>query len=201
MATVQKRHPQLTLVSLGDREADSYELFTEAACEPAGAKLLIRAKHDRQLQDKRERLFETIQAQPIAGYQLVKLPRQKNRPAREAKLAMRFAALSLCAPQDKPQLPPIALWAVLAKEEHAPKGAEPIEWLMLTDMVVENFEQASEKVSWYTQRWGIEVFHSTLKSGCRIRRSSAWPRRAAGSLPCHRHGRRVAHLPYGQART
>ncbi|MBC8163526.1 MAG: IS4 family transposase [Roseiflexaceae bacterium] len=168
VATVQKRHPQLTLVSMGDREADIYELFAEAARAPTGAKLLIRAKHDRQLQDEQERLFDTIQAQPIAGYQLVKLPRQKHRPAREAKLAMRFAALTLCAPQDKRQLPPIATWAVLAREEHAPKGAEPIEWLLLTDMTVENFEQASEKVAWYTQRWGIEVFHRTLKSGCRI---------------------------------
>ncbi len=168
VAAVQQRHARLTLVSMGDREADIYELFAEAARAPAGPKLLIRAKHDRQLQDEQERLFHTLRAQPIAGYQLVKLPQQKNRPAREAELAMRFAALTMCAPQDKPQLPPIAIWAVLAKEEHAPKGAEPIEWLLLTDMVVENFEQASEKVAWYTQRWGIEVFHRTLKSGCRI---------------------------------
>jgi Domain of unknown function (DUF4338)/Transposase Tn5 dimerisation domain/Transposase DNA-binding len=168
VAAVQKRQPELTLVSMGDREADIYELFAEAAREPAAPKLLIRAKHDRQVQDEQERLFDTLQAQPIAGYQLVKLPRQKNRPAREAKLAMRFAALTLCAPQDKRQLPPIAIWAVLAKEEQAPKDTEPIEWLLLTDMAVDNFEQASEKVAWYTQRWGIEVFHRTLKSGCRI---------------------------------
>jgi Domain of unknown function (DUF4338)/Transposase Tn5 dimerisation domain/Transposase DNA-binding len=168
VAAVQKRHPQLTLVSIGDREADIYELFAEAAREPEGPKLLIRAKHNRELQDEQERLFDTIQAQPIAGYQLVKLPRQKNRPAREAELTMRFAALTLCAPQDKRQLPPIAIWAVLAREEHAPKGAEPIEWLLLTDILVDTFEQASEKVAWYTQRWGIEVFHRTLKSGCRI---------------------------------
>jgi hypothetical protein len=35
-------------------------------------------------------------------------------------------------------------------------------------MAVDSFEQACEKVAWYTQRWGIEVFHRTLKSGCRI---------------------------------
>ncbi len=168
VAAVQKRNPQLTLVSMGDREADIYELFAQAALEPAGPKLLIRAKHDRQVQGEQARLFEALQGQPISGYQLVKLPRQGNRPAREAKLAIRFAALSLCPPQDKAHLSALQIWTVLAKEEGAPEGAEPIEWRLLTTLAVESFEQACEKVAWYTQRWGIEVFHRTLKSGCRI---------------------------------
>ena len=29
-------------------------------------------------------------------------------------------------------------------------------------------EQAIEKLMWYARRWGIEVLHRTLKSGCRI---------------------------------
>ena len=168
VAAVQKRNPQLTVVSMGDREADIYELFAQAALEPAGPKLLIRAQHDRQVQDEQARLFEAIQRQPIAGYQIVKLPRQKNRPAREAKLAIRFAALTLCAPQDKAHLSALEIWTVLAKEEDTPEGVEPIEWRLLTTLAVQSFEQACEKVAWYTQRWGIEVFHRTLKSGCRI---------------------------------
>jgi hypothetical protein len=168
VAAVQKRNPQLTLVSMGDREADIYELFAQAELDPAGPKLLIRAKHDRQVQGEQARLFEALQGQPISGYQVVKLPRQKNRPAREAKLAIRFAALTLCAPQDKAHLSALQIWTVLAKEEGAPEGAEPIEWRLLTTLAVESFEQACEKVAWYTQRWGIEVFHRTLKSGCRI---------------------------------
>jgi hypothetical protein len=168
VAEVQKRNPQLTLVSMGDREADIYALFAEALREPGGPKLLVRAKHNRQLQDEQERLFETIQAKPIAGYQLVKLPRQKTRPAREAKLAIRFATVTLCPTQEKPQLPRLEVQMVLAQEEGAPDGAEPIEWRLLTTVAMESFEQACEKVAWYTQRWGIEVFHRTLKSGCRI---------------------------------
>jgi hypothetical protein len=30
------------------------------------------------------------------------------------------------------------------------------------------FTQATEKLMWYARRWGIEVLHRTLKSGCRI---------------------------------
>ena len=40
--------------------------------------------------------------------------------------------------------------------------------MLLTTCPVESFEAACEKLHWYTLRWGIEVFHRTLKSGCRI---------------------------------
>ena len=168
LAAVQERNPQLQLVSMGDREADIYELFEQALREPGGPKLLVRANHDRKVHDEQERLFATIRAKPIAGYQPIQLPRQKDRPARVAKLAIRFAAVTLCPPKSKPQLGPLEVQMVLAQEEDAPAGAERIEWALLTTVAVDSFEQACEKVAWYTQRWGIEVFHRTLKSGCRV---------------------------------
>lgn len=168
LAAVQKRQPEVRLVSMADREADIYELFAEAAQDPSGPKLLIRAKHDRAIEDETARLFETIAAQPIAGYLHVQIPRQKDRPVREAKLAIRFATLNVRPPQGKADLPVLQLQAVYALEEHAPKGEEPVDWRLLTTLPVQDFEQATEKVRWYTQRWGIEVFHRTLKSGCRI---------------------------------
>ena len=115
VAAVQKRNPRIAVVSMGDREADIYELFEQALRDPDGPKLLVRAKHNRELQDEQERMFETIQAKPIAGYQLVKLPRQKTRAAREAKLAIRFATLTLCPPQEKSHLPHLEVQMVLAQ--------------------------------------------------------------------------------------
>jgi hypothetical protein len=168
VAKIQERHPQLTLVSVGDREADIYELFAEAAQHPQGPKLLIRARHDREVEDEAARLFATVRSQLVAGYMEVHLPRQKERPARVAKLAIRFARVRLCPPQDKPHLPTLELNAVQALEVGAPKTAEPVDWRMLSTLPVEDFEQAGEKVQWYAQRWMIEVFHRTLKSGCRI---------------------------------
>ncbi len=41
-------------------------------------------------------------------------------------------------------------------------------WLLLTTLEVTAFEQAVEKLEWYVGRWGIEVYHRTLKSGCKI---------------------------------
>jgi hypothetical protein len=47
VAAVQKRLPQVSLVSVADREGDIYELFAEAAQDPQGPHLLIRATHER----------------------------------------------------------------------------------------------------------------------------------------------------------
>mgnify|MGYP001028036671 CR=1 FL=1 len=59
-------------------------------------------------------------------------------------------------------------WAVSARERNAPAGVEPVEWMLLTTLPVETLEQACEKLDWYARRWGIEVFHRTLMSGCQI---------------------------------
>ena len=168
LAAVQARLPKTTLVSVGDREADLYELFAEAANHRAGPQLLVRAKHDRQLQNEQVRLWQTLQAQPIAGIQVLQLPRQGSRAAREAHLAIRFAAVSLLAPTGHQGAPAIPVWAVFAQEQETPPGAKPLEWLLLTTLSVASFEQALERLMWYARRWGIEVLHRTLKSGCRI---------------------------------
>jgi len=168
VAAVQARLPKTVLVSVGDREADVYELFREAADHRAGPKLLIRAEHNRQLQDEQARLWETLQDQPIAGIQVLQVPRQSSRAAREAHLAIRFAEVSLQAPTRYKHAPAMPVWAVFALEQDAPPGVKPLEWLLLTTLPVTTFEQAIEKLVWYTRRWGIEVLHRTLKSGCRI---------------------------------
>jgi len=49
-----------------------------------------------------------------------------------------------------------------------PPASEEAEWLLLSTAAVEDFAQACERLRWYAVRWSIEVFHRTLKSGCRI---------------------------------
>jgi hypothetical protein len=63
---------------------------------------------------------------------------------------------------------PLAIWAILAREDHPPPGVTPLEWMLLTTLPVETLQQAVEKLHWYTRRWTIEVLHRILKSGCRI---------------------------------
>ena len=57
---------------------------------------------------------------------------------------------------------------ILCIENNPPAGASAIEWLLLTDLSASNFEEACEKINWYTCRWQIEIFFKVLKSGCTI---------------------------------
>lgn len=167
VAEVQIRYPGTTLVSVGDREADIHELFEQAAASVNGPKLLVRAKHDRKLQDEQQRLWETMQVRAVDGVQVLQVPRQGKRAARAAHMQIRYAAVSLVAPTGKPAAA-VPVWAVLARELDAPDGVTPLEWMLLTTLPVNSLEQAIAKLMWYARRWGIEVLHRTLKSGCRI---------------------------------
>ncbi|MBV5318185.1 MAG: hypothetical protein JZU50_10300 [Desulfobulbaceae bacterium] len=40
-----------------------------------------------------------------------------------------------------------------------------LEWLLLTTVEVQTFEDAWEPIVWYNKRWGIEIFHRTRKDG------------------------------------
>src|SRR5439155_15114819 len=66
------------------------------------------------------------------------------------------------------RLPEAPVWAVLAREEDPPAGATPLGWLLLTTCPVATADDALERVDWYACRWGIEVLHRVLKSGCRL---------------------------------
>jgi hypothetical protein len=168
VAQAQSQCPQTRMVSVGDREADIYELFVWATEQSGRPDLLIRAEHNRRVQDEHGYLWEQLAAQPLAGIKSVRVPRRANRPARGAELEVRFGRVQLRPPRTRGRLPNVALWAVWAREPSAPAGIEPVEWMLLTTLPVENFEQACEKLEWYTRRWGIEIFHRTLKSGCQV---------------------------------
>jgi len=59
------------------------------------------------------------------------------------------------------------MWAVFAQEiEPAEDVDTPIEWMLLTTVATDTFEDACQRIAWYSKRWGIEVYHRTLKSGC-----------------------------------
>jgi len=167
-AKVQERCVETTLISVGDREADIYEFFHLALSKPEGPKLLVRAEHNRLLADGQERLYEYISSQELAGMQVVQVPRKKKHMSREAKLEIRFAEVKLNPPRVKKELGELSVFAIVAEEVEVPEGVEGLRWILLTTCEVRTFEQAIEKLRWYCLRWGIEIYHRTLKSGCKI---------------------------------
>jgi hypothetical protein len=168
VAAAQKQCPQSRVVSVGDREADVYELFALAGSDPAGPQLLIRAEQDRLLAEGQGHLWARMAQQAVAGIQELHVPRQHNRPARVARLEVRFGPVRLKPPAGRRRLGEVTLWAVWAREAAAPPTGERIEWMLLTTVPVTTFAEACERLAWYTIRWGIEVYHRTLKSGCKV---------------------------------
>ena len=160
--------PTTRLVSVGDREADVYDVL--AAPRPAGVDLLIRAAWDRCVQGAERYVWATVTAQPVGAHLQLKVPRRGPQAARDATLALRFCALTLRPPRQRQRegLPVVTLWAVQVQEVEPPADVTPIEWLLLTTVAVDTVDDATQCVQWYSCRWGIEVWHRILKSGCRI---------------------------------
>ncbi|MBI3268908.1 MAG: IS4 family transposase [Planctomycetes bacterium] len=168
VAKVQKRCPKTLILVTGDRESDIYELFVAARSEVGGPGLLIRAERTRQRKVEHGHLWEVMANAPVAGEQELVVPRRGNRAERVARLAIRYASVELVPPGGKRKLGSVRVRAVYACEIDGPVGTEPIEWMLLTTMDVNDDAQAQRVLRLYTQRWGIEVWHRTLKSGCRI---------------------------------
>jgi hypothetical protein len=170
LAEIQRQCPETTLVSIGDRESDMYPLFLEATKDPEGPRLLVRAAKNRQRKVGEERLWTHMRKRAVAAQLAIDIPRRGSQRARQARVALRFARVSLSAPTRYPGDPPIRLWAVyLVEERRAEEALDAIEWMLLTTAPVESVEEARTRVAWYAARWGIEHYHRVLKSGCRIR--------------------------------
>ena len=176
VAEIQESCPGTMFISIGDREADMYDLFYEAMQTIDGPEFLVRSSRGRNRKvakgDKTEELWDKMSAAPVAGTMDVFLPRRGTRPARTAKLQVSFSKEKLQPPGQSVQadgFPEIEVFVVYAREfGYGKEVSEPLEWLLLTSVPTESFEQACERLCWYGRRWGIEVYHRILKSGCRI---------------------------------
>lgn len=165
---LQKNCPQTLVVNVADRESDVFELFDLARPSAGQPHLLIRANWNRGLEAQEQLLWDKVGSLAPAGRLELQVPRRGPQPARVAQLEVRFSAVNLRPPSRLGKMAPVELYAIEATEVGVPPGIEPLQWRLLTTLPVETFEQAVEKLQWYAKRWGIEVFHRTLKSGCQI---------------------------------
>jgi hypothetical protein len=171
LAELQKACPKTKLISIGDRESDIYELFLEASKDASGPGLVVRltAGTQRKLTEG-ILLWNFMSSRAPYGSLSLHLPRAGARKARDTILDIRFAEVELNPPQRAADLPTITVWAVfLSEQPDCVINDDPLEWMLLTTCKVVTLEDAKRRVDWYTKRWGIEVFHRTMKSGCRIK--------------------------------
>lgn len=159
------------VITIADREADFYDLL--AAPRRAGSHLLVRARPRRRVRHVRRLLGEALRSGPARRTIAVELPRRGGRPARAARLTIRYAALALRPPANRPDLagrPDLPITAIVAEEEAAPDGREPVRWYLLSTLPMADPADAERAVRRYARRWLIERYHFVLKSGCRVER-------------------------------
>jgi Transposase DNA-binding/Transposase DDE domain len=176
------------IVNVADREADMYELFLEA--ERLGAQhagrvhLLVRAQHDRELQQLQGRLWDHLEAQPAQLCWELCLPAPKGihgTQVRQVEAVWQQVSLAVPAHQQKYQghEQPVNLSVVMVREPAPPPGQKALEWVLLSTWPVSDASQARRVVGWYARRWQIEVMHRVWKSGCAVEARQLRQARAA----------------------
>jgi hypothetical protein len=153
------------LVHIGDRESDIFEFFTRTIQEKSH--FLVRVKVDRR--SDKDTIFKNISKSKIMGvYNLC----YRDRKGNEINTMLDVRAESMIVrPPFGPKsniYPDLNLTVITARERREPNGRERIEWKLMTDLSVVDFDDAVEKLKWYSLRWKIEVFFKVLKSGCKI---------------------------------
>lgn len=186
--------PQLRLICVADSEADIYEYLSHVPRHDAqelggacAAHWIVRACQDRALLGHGEgsqplTIWDVCEQAPVLWQKALHVRGRKGKVAcdkrarRQPRLdrdiivaARAVAQVTLRAPYRKGRrLQAVKLNAVLVREVDPPEGETAVEWLLLTSLPVRSAEQVRQVVEAYSQRFMIEVFFHTLKSGCRI---------------------------------
>ena len=159
------------VVTVCDREGDMYELFDKADSE--GHAFLIRIVQNRKTVEN-EKILDEIRKKPCMGKIQTTIPRdsRKGLKEREAVLQIRYCSFAVQRPQILNKVKHLKaaqnVNVIYVLEEQQDEAAEPVEWFLMTNEPVESAESAYEKAVWYMQRWKVERFHYTLKSGCAV---------------------------------
>lgn len=158
----------IQVVTIGDSEADIFDLFSLK--RPENSHLLIRGTHNRKVDHCAKYLHLAIRQIEPSGKLSVEVKRSPEQSARTAILTIRFSSFDIQVPSNhigRSQLKPVKLQVILAQEQNPPE-INPMSWLLITSLEINDLEAAARCVEWYTYRWLIERYHYTLKSGCGI---------------------------------
>ena len=165
----QAHAPHVERTYVLDREGDNIAVLRHLAQTNAG--FVVRSMHDRHIENGRiyERgyLREWIAKRPVIGTRHVQVVPAPGRRARVASLAVRAGTVVLHMREGHGtgRLHRLAIGVVKVRELEAPPGEDPIEWTLLTNLQAHDAASANAVVDCYVQRWRIEEFHKTLKSG------------------------------------
>ncbi len=167
------------IVTVADREADIYDLYLLA--EELNTHYLIRASHNRKVNKSAihseisgEMLWGFMDKQKIQGGMQVKVPAKNGQPKRIAICNVKVGKIKLLPPRSfkgkKSGNMALTLYSVQVAEKNPPKGVSKVDWILHTNIPVNNYADAIEKVKWYCLRWRIEIYFKVIKSGFNVER-------------------------------
>lgn len=174
--TAQRKPEGVMVVTVCDREGDFYEFVAGEVGRQAP--FIVRARWDRRLVPEEssgyDSIMEALSQAQIATTIEVEIVGNSQRLTRTAVVGVKFIEVTIKPPvkqgaaRESASIEPLTVRVVSATEIDPPKGADAISWVLLTNLPVKNAKDAVEKVEWYRARWGIEVHHKVMKSGCRV---------------------------------
>src|SRR5262245_7935826 len=156
-------------ISLGDRASDIYGYFRQA--QDLGWEVEARAAKDRiiyTLAGERAHLLQWARQLPSQATTTAELRGRDGLTARRASLQVAWADCELPAPRWGKERggPRLRVSVVRAWEADPPPGVEPLEWVLVTSLVVTDPADALQVIAYYEKRWIIEEYHKCLKTGC-----------------------------------
>lgn len=165
-------HEQLGLHAPGtcawyqmDQAADYWRVI-EWACQH-DVFVTVRACHPRVVLTRGRMVYlhPWVKTRPVAYRFDLELPERPQRKSRVAHNSVRYGPVDISYLVGSKARLTLPLYFVAVTEHHVPAGAEPINWLLVTNFPVESDADAALVIHNYTRRWRCEDYFRTLKSG------------------------------------
>src|SRR5262245_2468034 len=145
--------PGVLCVDVSDSLSDTFEYMAFEIGH--GRSFVLRQREERRLAEPiagYRHLLAAVRAQPAIGQRTITVPAAPGRRARRTILQIAHTPLLLKVPRvtiGDYEKKPLRVWAVRAWEPQPPKGEEPIEWILLTNVPVHDQADAQTRLAWY----------------------------------------------------
>jgi hypothetical protein len=168
----------VNLIHVTDREGDNFDVF--AHLHVKGDSWIIRAAQLRRIvKAKSGELIKLndlcASLKPLDSYQVF-VRANKKQKERWATVEVRSASITLLRPRNgstkfvkEHAIGEISTNVVEVREVGAPKGCEPIHWVLYTRQSVSSFQQAEQVIKGYEHRPIIEEFHKAARLAWKLR--------------------------------
>jgi hypothetical protein len=161
-------------VDVCDRGADLFEYLDHKHAQGGG--YVVRSKHDRIVwvgtdSNQKVKLHEYAAALPRLGNWPLDVQANAGQSARKTKVAVGCGMVTLPVPRPacgEHGNQPLQAYVIHVMEIDPPAGVKPLQWILLSNVAANSFEQARERSQWYSRRPIIEELHKGQKTGCGI---------------------------------